>query len=112
MTDHQTVLELIVTTALEVAVPIESGNNLRPGLEAVISDIPEVRHVALEELGDVRRQNDHLLVDTYVRLTFHLDPESADDPQRITRDRLTTSDAVSSCQNFQIASGPYPIESW
>lgn len=112
MTNRRTVLELILTAALRVEVPIEYGDELREGVYAVLGEIAGVRHVALEELGDVARENDHLCVETYVRITVHLDPKTVDDPEQLVRDRLVGGDVVSSVQNFQIASGPYPIESW
>lgn len=112
MTDRPTVHEIIVTAALSVAVPIENGDELRDGLATVLGDIDGVRHVNLEELGDVERENNRLGVETYTRITFHFNPDEVDVPEQAARDGLGTAETISSVQNFEIASGPYLIESW
>ena len=112
MADRTAVTEVIITAALRVAVPIESGEDPEAAAVTVLQAIEGIRHVSLEEIGDITADDDRLFVETYARITFHLDPEGDDDPKTTVRNRLETIDEVVTIQNFQIASGPYRIESW
>lgn len=112
MTDRQTVTEVIATAALEVDVPLDDGDDLAAGIETVLGDLDTVRHVAVEELGDVTPGDGHLRVDVYTRLTLHFDPDIFDDAGRATRDRLAAADAIATVRTVDIESGPYRIEAW
>jgi len=111
VTDRPTVLEVIVTAAVQVAIPKHAGDHPRAAVESTLGEIPGIRHVSLEELGEIVDRDDHLAVETYSRLTIHLDPETSD-AVSVTRGRLAAAESVIDVQNFQVASGPYTIESW
>lgn len=112
MTRRTTVIEVIVTAALSLAVPKEAGEDPRTAAKTRLRDVEGLRHVAFEELGEVTPTEDRLLVDCYARLTFHLDPETVDDPGRVVRARLEETSSVIDLKTFTVASGPYRIESW
>lgn len=112
MTDRRIVVEVIATAALEVDIPIDAGDELEKGVETALDGIAGIRHVAIEELGDVSSRNGQLRVEVYARLTFHFDPDAVDDPDSVARERLDTSDVIASVQAFTTESGPYRIEAW
>lgn len=112
MTSRPAVIEIIVTTALRVAVPKASGDDPRTAAETRLRAIEGVRHVTLEELGGVTPTADTLHVDCYARLTFHLDYDTVEDPGGVVRARLDETSSVMDLKTFTVASGPYRIESW
>lgn len=112
MTDRRTVVEVIATAALEVDVPIDDAENLPEGVEAVLSDVDNVRHVGIEELGDVTSGNGQLRVDAYARVTLHFDPGAVDEDRQAWQNRLVDADGIATVTAFEVESGPYRIEAW
>lgn len=112
MSDRPTVIEVIVTAALDVEIPIDYGDDLRAGVETVLGDHDAIRHVAIEELGDVTSGNGQLRVEVYARLTVHLEPDTMADATRITRGQLAAAESIAAVRTFDIESGPYRIEAW
>lgn len=112
MVDRTAVIEVIITAALRVAVPIKGGDDPHGAAVTVLQTIEGCRHVALEEIGDITPADGRLYIETYARITFHLNPKSNEDPIVTVRRRLEAVDEVDKIQNFQVESGPYRIESW
>lgn len=112
MSDRRTVIETIATAALEVDIPIDYGDALPGAVETVLGNLDSVRHVVIEELGDVTSRDEQLRVEVYARLTLHFDPAIVGNADHAARDRLVAADAIASMMSFDIESGPYRIEAW
>lgn len=110
-TERKSVTEVILTGALVVAIPIESGDDPETAVVNALRHVEGIRHVSVEERSDVSRIGDKLHVETYVRVTFHLDIET-EDPVSVCRARLEQAACVVSMQDLGVADGPYRIESW
>lgn len=106
------VVEVVVTAALEVEIPIEQGDDIHAGIAAVLGEIDGVRHVVVEEVGDVTSVDSHLRVEVYAQVTLHFTPELFDPEEKFVRERLAGAEAVGGVSAFEIASGPYRIETW
>lgn len=112
MTDRRTVIEIIATTAIEVDIPIDDGDDPVAGVKTVLGQLGPVRHVVIEDVGDITSGNGHLRVEVYARVTLHFDPDTIDDADQMSRNRLATADSVAYLTTFVVESGPYRIEAW
>lgn len=112
MSDREQVIEVIATAALRVMLPVEQGEEVETGVEGVLGDLDWVRHVAIEELGEITQREGLLVVDVFVRLTFHFARERREDVERAARSHLAEAPVVDQLKAFTVESGPYRIESW
>lgn len=112
MRDRRTVVEVIATAALAVDIPIDDGDDLRAGVVTVLDHRPEIRHVVIEELGDVTANDDQLRVDVFARLTIHFALDTVADAPRMAREQLAAAEPIAAVRTFDIESGPYRIEAW
>lgn len=110
-TERKPVTEVILTCVLVVAISMEAGDDPETAVVNALRHVEGIRHVSVEERSDVSRIGDKLHVETYVRITFHLDIET-EDPVSAGRTRLDRAACVGSMQDLGVADGPYRIESW